>query len=86
MIRWMTKAMAYGLLMGTGIGTVIGTATGSLPGLALHGSGASAMAPAAVPEPWVAPVRGEDWPVLENPDGDEIMIVRLPARCISPQA
>ncbi|MEE8436098.1 MAG: hypothetical protein V3S64_15030 [bacterium] len=72
MIRWKTKAVAYAVLAGT--------VAAMLPTVMLYAPGPTAMAPATAPEQMVAPVRGDDWPVLENPDGDEIMIVDLRGR------
>lgn len=54
--------------------------------LAPFAAAPSAMTPMTHPELLIAPADGEDWPVLENPDQEDIMVVNLVSRPIAPLA
>lgn len=71
MIRGKSKWIVQALLLGW-IAAVVMVVVVYVPG-------PGPMAPAGIPEMRIAPVGGDDWPVLENPDQYDIMVAGLHA-------
>lgn len=86
MIRWKPNAVASVMLARPVSGMMPVLMLTLMLTVVLYPPSPSAMAPTSHPEQRIAPIYGEDWPVLENPDGDEIMIVGLRPRHDRPTA